>query len=59
MGETLVLLGNIFVVISVVGLYVLLFTIMVEAEHRWQSILCVLAMIGISIVLMIVGTMIC
>lgn len=59
MGETLVLLGNIFVVISVVGLYILLFTMMVEAEYRWQSILCVLAMIGISIVLMIVGTMIC
>jgi hypothetical protein len=59
MGKTLLLLGNIFAVVSVLGLYILLFTIMDEAEYRWQSILCVLAMIGISIVLMFIGTMIC
>lgn len=55
MESVLIIIGGIGGLVSLMTLYIALFTAIVEADYLWQRLLIIIAMCGVSTILLILG----
>ena len=59
MGKILIIIGSVLTLVTIAVFYALSIIAIIDADYWWQKLLCILYMIGLPMILIVGGAMIC